>query len=143
MIAELENLRFFRELSHKQLAMLAEKAKLMKFLPGEVIIDENTPEKIIGYIISGEAQYIFTDQQGVLQKVENYSNAPIGAVYLDGFDVTGSMVAESDVRIIAWSLNDMADFEKTQPTLALVFYKGIIFYLIQNLRRLVGGYQPG
>jgi len=62
-------------------------------------------------------------------------------MYLDGFNQAGELVAETNVRIIAWTLDDLEYIEQDQPALELAFDKGINFYLIQNWRRLFNNQQ--
>lgn len=137
MIAELESLRFFRDLSHKQLDVLSEKASVLRFKAGDTIFDEDRMEKFIGYIIEGKGSFIFTGRDGIEYRMESYQNAPIGAIFLDGYSPPGALVADTDVKILGWRLPDIEQIEKDYPPLGLTFYKAISFYLIQNVRRLI------
>ncbi|MGL1862658.1 MAG: hypothetical protein OCC46_09065 [Pseudodesulfovibrio sp.] len=140
LIAELENLRFFRNLSYAQLEMLSENAKVIEYHAEDIIFNEDCPEKYIGYMVSGEGRFSATGEVGGPPNIKTFKHAPIGSIFLDGFSATWTLRAETEVRVIAWSLDYLAKLEEKYPALALAFYKGVNFYLIQNMRRLITEY---
>lgn len=138
MIAELEKLRFFRSLSLQQLDILSDRASVMEYEPGEIILDEHTTEKFVGYAVKGVGVLSITTRDGVVHAIETFANAPVGVVYLDGFNQPGVLAAKTRVKVIGWSLEDVEDLGEKHPSLALAFHKGLNFYLVQYIRRIVG-----
>lgn len=137
MLAELEKLRFFRDTPVDQLRILESKARIREYNAGDNILEIEPEEKFIGYIVEGVGTYSIADRDGVLHSVDTYSNAPVGMMFLDKFDIPGDLKAKTKVKVITWSMEDLDMFAQKHPRLALDFYKGMSFYLVQSLKRVI------
>lgn len=138
MLSEIHDLRFFQDLNTRQLERLTQDAYIMECAAGDVILDQDTEERFIGYMVEGVAKVTLERSDGSSMELETNRNAPVGSMLLDGFNVAAPMTALEPVRIIAWPLESLKTLEAEQPSLAMLFYKGVNFYLIQYMRRLIG-----